>query len=75
MPDSGLLVLSGVCLATGVSFILFPDPLKRLSGVLDRTLVILDQSLMRHRYLIAVALFVTSYLFFRLALLLPELGG
>ena len=75
MPDSGLLVLSLVCLAVGVGFVMFPHPLLILSQTLNRTLVTLDERLIRHRYLCGVLLFVVSYLCFRLALLVPSLKG
>ena len=60
MPDTGLLFLSVACLMAASGFVLFPDPLRRASEVLNRTLVMLDHVMMRYRYLIAVALFVTS---------------
>ena len=75
MPDSGILVVSLVCVVGGVSFILFPHPLVSLSQALNRTLVALDGQLIRYRYVLGVLLFVASYLFFRLALLVPNLAG
>ena len=75
MPDSGLLVLSLVCLAAGVGFVLFPHPLLTVSQALNRTLVRLDERLIRHRYLCGLLLFVVSYLCFRMALLVPSLRG
>ena len=75
MPDTGFLFLSTLCLMAAVSFILFPNPLLKLSTALNRTLVMLDQRLMRHRYLMGALLFVVSYLLFNLALRIPELRG
>ena len=75
MPDSGLLVLSCICLAAGIGFVLFPHPLLAISQALNRTLVTLDDRLLHHRYLCGVFLFAASYLCFRLALLIPGLGG
>ena len=75
MPDSGLLVLSIVCLMCGVAFVLFPHPLLAMSQVLNRTLVTLDEQLIRYRYLCGALLFAVSYLCFRLALMIPGLGG
>ena len=73
MPDSGLLLLSLVCLGAGVGFLLFPHPLLAISQAMNRTLVPLDAKLMRHRYVCGVLLFVVSFLCFRLALLVPGL--
>ena len=75
MPDSGLLLLSLLCLAAGAGFVLFPHPLMAISQALSRTRATLDDRLIRHRYLCGVLLFVASYLCFRLALLIPSLGG
>ena len=75
MPDSGLLLLSLVCLVVGVAFVLFPHPLLTISQALNRTLVNLDDRMIRHRYLCGALLFVVSYLCFRLALLVPGLRG
>ena len=75
MPDSGLLLLSLVCLVAGVAFVLFPHPLLAISQALNRTLVSLDDKLIRRRYLCGALLFVVSYLCFRLALLVPSLRG
>jgi FtsH-binding integral membrane protein len=73
MPHSGLLALSGVCLLAAVAFILFPNPLERLSNALNKTLVTIDKRVMRHRHLIGVLMFVTSYLVFYLAMRAPEI--
>ena len=75
MPDSGLLFMSLLCLAAGAGFVLFPRPLLAISQALNRTLVSLDERLIRHRYLCGALLFVVSYLCFRLALLVPGLKG
>ena len=73
MPDTGCLLLSGLSVLAAVGFVLFPHPLAKLSAALNKTLTTLDGQLIRHRYLVAVVLFVVSYLFFRLALIVPDL--
>ena len=75
MPDSGLLLLSLLCLGAGVGFVLFPHPLLGISQAMNRTLTTLDDRLIHHRYLSGVLLFAVSYLCFRLALLVPGLRG
>ena len=74
MVDPLCFLLSVVCLITAVSFVLFPDPLSRLSAALNKTLVVLDHTLMRYRHFVALLLFGVSYLLFRLALLIPTVG-
>ena len=74
MVDPLCLLLGVVCLITAVSFVLFPDPLSRLSASLNKTLVVLDHTLMRYRHVVALLLFGVSYLLFRLALLIPTAG-
>ena len=73
MPDSGLLLLSLLCLAAGVGFVLFPHPLLAISQAMNRTLTTLDERLIHYRYLCGIVLFIVSYLCFRLALLIPAL--
>ena len=73
MMNPGLLILSAVCFTSAVAFVLFPDPLLRLSTVLNRTLLVLDHFLMRYRYAVALLLFGVSYLLFSLALMFPGL--
>ena len=75
MPDTGLLMVSLICLVAGVAFILYPHPLLNLSRALNRTLEVLDESLIRYRYVLGVLLAVVSYLLFRLAFLVPALQG
>ena len=75
MPDSGMLLLGGLSLIAGVGFILFPNPLLKLSASLNKTLATLDQLLMRHRYPIGILLFVASYVLFRLAVWIGQLRG
>ena len=75
MPDSGLLMLSALCVVGGISIILYPNALLKLNEVLNRTLMALDQRLMRFRHVIGVVLLLVSYLFFRLALLVPGMRG
>ena len=74
MPDTGFLLLSAIAVTTAVLFVLFPNPLLKLSAGLNRTLTVLDGQLMRHRYLVAVLLFAASYLLFKAAFLVPHLG-
>jgi hypothetical protein len=74
MPDSGLLFLSLLSVVGGAMFVLFPDALMKISGALNRTLAVLDERLMRYRYILGVLLFLLSYGLFRVALLLPGLG-
>ena len=54
---------------------MFPHPLLGISQSLNRTLVSLDERLIRYRYLCGVVLFVVSYLCFQLALLVPGIRG
>ena len=64
------------CLGGGWGgFVLFPHPLLSLSRTLNRTLVVLDEQLIRYRYALGLLLFAVSYLLFRLALLVPALQG
>ena len=73
MPDTGFLFLSLVSLVLAVVLFLHPQGLVRFSGALNRTLAILDERLIRYRYLVGLLAFAGSYAFFRLALLLPLL--
>ena len=73
MPDSGVLLLSGLALCAGAGFVLFPNPLLKLSASLNKTLTVLDQHLMRHRYVVATLLFAASYLLFKVAVWIGEL--
>ena len=75
MPDTGCLLLSLGALVLGTMFVLFARPLSKLSEALNRTIMTLDESLMRYRYLIALALFVVSYGLFNLSFVVPGLGG
>lgn len=70
MPNTGCLLLSLICLVLGVSFILFPRVLQEASRTLNRTLTVLDDRLIRYRYLMGLMLVVASYSLFRLSLLL-----
>ncbi|MBI4342222.1 MAG: hypothetical protein HY599_02515 [Candidatus Omnitrophica bacterium] len=73
MPDSGCLFLSLVCLVAAVMLVLFPRSVIQASRTLDRTLTVLDEHLVRHRYVFSVILFAVSYSLFRLSLLIPAL--
>ncbi len=75
MPDTGFLFLSLGGVGAGMMFFLFPKPLQKLSGALDRTVTRLDEHLMQYRYVIGVVLFALSYGLFKLALWLPALRG
>ena len=72
MPDTGFLGLSLLCVAMGISFILFPHALLSASQFLNRTLVTLDQTLVRYRYAMGVLFVVGGYALFQIALLLPH---
>ena len=71
MPDTRFLFLSLASLVAGVSLFLYPKAVERLSSVLNQTLVVLDEQLVRHRYVVGLGAFIASYAFFKLALLLP----
>ena len=73
MPDSGCLFLSIASLLVGVLLFLNPRALAGLSAWLNRTMTILDKSIIRHRYVVGLLAFGASYAFFKLALLLPSL--
>ena len=71
MPDTGCFALSVFALVSGVGLILFPHPLVMLSRTLNKTLVQLDDHVMRYRYLLALLAFAMSYGMFRLSIFLP----
>ena len=73
MPDSGFLVLSLLSIVLGTALFLSPQALLKASSLVNRTLVVLDEQLMRHRYVMGVLAFVASYAFFKIALMLPAL--
>ena len=73
MPDTGFLFLSLVSIGVGSLLILYPQGLLRLNESLNRTLSLLDQWLIRYRYVTALLAFIGSYAFFKLALTLPML--
>ena len=73
MTPEGLLFVSLLCLLSGVLFFLFPGWLLKLSSYLNRSMITLDQKLMRHRYLVGTLLIVSSYLVFSIALTLSDL--
>jgi len=73
MPDSGCLFLSLGSVALGVVLFLYPHTLAKASGVLNKTLLALDEMLLRSRYFMGLLAFAASYAFFRLAFLLPDL--
>jgi len=73
MPDSGLLFISLLGAVIGGLLFLSPHTLLDWSGRLNKTLVVLDEWLIRHRYVMGLFAFAASYAFFRLALLLPTL--
>ena len=75
MPNVGVLILSLLSLGLGVSFVLFPRALLEASRTLNRTLTVLDDQLIRYRYVMGLLLFAVSYGLFRLALLVPLSRG
>lgn len=75
MLKVGLLLLSALCLVSGVGVMAVPKVISKVNMALNRVYNFLDEKLMRYRFLFGVALFVVGYLFFRLALLMPQLRG
>ena len=73
MPDSGFLFLSIISVFTGMMLFLAPNLIVKVSERLNKTLGVLDQQLLRHRYVAGLLAFVASYAFFKIALLLPSL--
>ena len=73
MPDTGFLFLSLASLLVGVMLFLYPKGFSRFGKTLNRTLTVVDDRLMRRRYLVGLMAFIGSYAFFRLSLLLPAL--
>ena len=73
MPDTGLLFLSFLSVLVGSSLFLYPHAMMKVSNALNRTLAILDESIIQYRYLIGLLAFGAGYAFFKLALLLPLL--
>lgn len=73
MPDTGCLFLSLTGLVVGSLVVLHPKGVLRLSGALNRTLAVVDDRVVRYRYVIGVLAFVASFAFFKLALMLPSL--
>ena len=73
MPDPNFLVLSLLSIAVGVVLFLSPQALVKASHLLNRTLVALDEQLIRHRYMMGVLAFAASYAFFKIALMLSAL--
>lgn len=71
MPDSGCLFVSLLCLVAAVTLVLFPRSVMQISRSLDRTLGVLDEHLVKHRYVFSLILFAVSYSLFRLSLLIP----
>ena len=64
-------VLSLLSVLLGTALFLFPGAVLRLSTALNRTLAVLDERLIRHRFVIGLVAFGAGYAFFRLALLVP----
>ena len=75
MPHSGFLFLSVVSLVVGCALYLAPDAISKLDRVLGRTLVTMDEVLLKHRYVAGLLAFAASYAFFQIALTLPSLRG
>ena len=75
MPNMGFICLSLASLLVGALLFLYPRALLRLSTQLNRTLSVLDDQLIRRRYIVGLLAFAASYAFFQIALLLPALKG
>ena len=73
MPDTGFLFLSIVSVLVGAMLFLAPSVMVKMSQRLNQTLVVLDQGMLRYRYVVGALAFVASYAFFKIALLLPSL--
>ena len=73
MPDSGFLSLSVLSLVVGVLLYLYPKAILDIGKHLNRTLTILDDQMVRQRYVVGLLAFIASYAFFKLALMLPAL--
>lgn len=73
MPDSGFLFLSVMSVCVGAMLFLAPDGILKTSQWLNKTVALVDQKLLRHRYVAGLLAFGASYAFFKLALLLPSL--
>lgn len=73
MPDTGFLFLSMMSVLVGATLFLAPNVILKVGQQLNRTLVVLDQGLLRHRYVMGVLAFLAGYAFFKIALLLPAL--
>ena len=73
MPGTGFLFLSLASVVVGTLLFLYPSGIHRFSGLLNRTMATLDESLIRNRYVLGVLTFVAGYAFFKLALLIPLL--
>ena len=74
MPDTGLLLVSVLCLIIGGTLILVPKVLTELSQRMNAPHATADQWIVRYRYVTGLLAFVAGYGFFRLALLPPGLG-
>ena len=72
MADATCLFLSLMCLLAAIMLMLFPVSVKQASRALDRTLAVVDDQLVKHRYVFGLVLFLVSYSLFRLALLIPN---
>ena len=75
MSQTGCLVLSLLFLVVAVAFILFPHGLLSLNRTLNRTLTVLDDRIVKHRYLVSLVLFAVSYMVFKLSLLISLSKG
>lgn len=72
MPEHRLIACSMIAVVLAVMFIMFPGILLHASRTMNRTMVSLDESLMRYRYLLGVLCAVMAYGLFRMALLLGK---
>ena len=74
---TGYLVLSVLTLALGVACFLSPNMLSQMSGVLDRSIGLVNETMLKHRgfrYFFGLCLFLASFGLFRLAYLTPLFG-
>ena len=72
MLDNRLMGLSVVCIVLGVLLILYPKVFVSMSRLLDRSISVIDGLVMRYRYVVGIALAISGYALFQVALLIPR---
>lgn len=78
MLDTGCLLGSAFFVFFGVSIVLFPGVLRKVSQALDRKVVQLDVDLARNwflRYVLGLVTIALGWSLFRLSLFLPVIGN